>query len=385
MPGAALRYRRMAWFMVPAMLLGALVLRARSGSADRVKQCPRGLVGGTFVQPWNHHTQWQTVLSERRELGLEGVVVQFTDWIERGSDDRPVHTSTLPGLRKILNDPGRFDVWVGLVADEKYFYKVIKPNSTENLEAYLEWLRSETLRHRDRLWNELNASERAGVTGWYIHQELDNQNWSDRFGANDQRRQTFNEYLVALVADLKKGAAKRPVSISGFANDLPGRLDEESTAGDWSQLLKGTKIDRFFFQTGVGTFLGDESDRTKMPIARLPKYVRRLKPALAKAVGNRKFVFALHLELYEAVRGAPGGRAPARSLEFIQVQRRAFRGPRRHVYSFSAPHYMSKSDFPHPRNCRAAAALLDKYLGRWCRSTGTGAAPPEAAAPGSGR
>lgn len=275
------------------------------------------LVGGTFLQFWNVHkdwdgARWQALFGYLAELRVREVVIQWSRY-------DGIDYSALTG--RVLEEAGRLGmgVWVGL-AHESSWWKAQEEGASEAL------LRRTAEGHLD-LAGAMGGVVRGqrAFRGWYLPEEIDDVHWP---GAGAVR---LREHVKGLRRRL------RPLAMSGFSN---GRMAPAELGRFWRQVAGGG-LDRVLFQDGIGA--------GKLTLENWPGYLQ----ALGRSLGRRLTVV---VECFEAAEGEAGFRARPAAME--RIRRQVELAGR---YSKNAPVVFSLPEYATPLGGEAAARLYDDW------------------------
>ncbi|QOY89739.1 DUF4434 domain-containing protein [Paludibaculum fermentans] len=276
------------------------------------------LVGGTFLQFWNFHkdwdgARWQALFGYLAELRVREVVIQWTRY--DGIDYSGVTRRVLE-----LADRAGMGVWVGL-AYEPAWWRALEEGAGEAL------LRRTAEAHL-ALAAELKSVVRRqrAFRGWYLPEEIDDVHWQGAAAAG------LHEHVKGLRRRL------RPLAMSGFSN---GRMAPAELGRFWRQ-VPGGGLDRVLFQDGIGA--------GKLTLENWPGYLQ----ALERSLGRRLTVV---VESFEAVPGAQGFQARPAGLE--RIRRQVELAGR---YSKNAPVVFSLPEYATPLGGEAAARLYDEWI-----------------------
>ncbi len=274
-------------------------------------------VGGTFLQFWNFHkdwdgARWQTLFGYLAELGVREVVIQWSRY-------DGIDYSGLTGWVLELAGRAGMGVWVGL-AHESSWWRALEEGAPDarlrrTAEAHLE------------LAAELKSVVRGqrAFRGWYLPEEIDDVHWQGAAAGG------LHEHVKGMRRRL------RPLAMSGFSN---GRTAPAELGRFWRQ-VSGGGLDRVLFQDGIGA--------GKLTLENWPGYLQ----ALGRGLGRRLTVV---VECFEAAPGGAGFQAGPAGLERIRRQvELAGRYSKNEPVVFSLPEYAT------PLGGEAAARLYDEW------------------------
>lgn len=274
-------------------------------------------VGGTFLQFWNFHKdwdaeRWRTLFGYLAELRVREVVIQWSRY-------DGIDYSAVTG--RVLEEAGRLGmgVWVGL-AHESNWWRALEERASDAL------LRKTAEGHL-ALAAELEALVRGqrAFRGWYLPEEIDDVHWQG-LGAS-----LLREHVKGLRRRL------RPLAMSGFSN---GRLAPAELGRFWRQVAGGG-LERVLFQDGIGA--------GKLTLENWPGYLQ----ALGRSLGRRLTVV---VECFEAAPGGSGFQARPAGIERIARQvELAGRNSKNAPVVFSLPEYAT------PLGGEPAARLYDEW------------------------
>lgn len=303
---------------------------------------------GTFLQlyldqgpPWEH-TSTQA-LQRWKAMGAREVVLQWSAYgspgderyplIERGAVQALLEAGAQAGMGIRLGlryDPGLWD-------SREHHGRPLPDDRTatappSELETYL----ARRLRDQETLVAALTPFiTHPAFAGWYVADEIDDRNWT-----SPARRAALSDYLAEVADLLQAGAPDADIAISGFST---GWMPPREWADFWVELLTATRIDRLYFQDGIGA--------GHLEIAELPHYLPPLAEGLQKAGHELNVV----VELFGA-----GGRDeafgpddPQRVMQQLALAE-VTQAP---TVSFALPHHADEEDSPEA--ARLAAALHD--------------------------
>ncbi|MBN9659788.1 MAG: DUF4434 domain-containing protein [Acidobacteria bacterium] len=275
------------------------------------------LAGGTFLQFWNVHkdwdeARWQALFGYLAELRVRAVVIQWSRY-------DGIDYSAVTG--RVLELAGRagLGVWVGL-AHQSSWWRSLEEGAADEL------LRRTAEAHLV-LAGELEAVVRGqrAFRGWYLSEEIDDVHWQGPAAVR------LREHVKGLRRQL------RPLAMSGFSN---GRMAPAELARFWRQVAGGG-LDRVFFQDGIGA--------GKLTLENWPGYLQ----ALERSLGRRLTVV---VECFEAAPGGSGFQARPAGLQRI-VRQMELAGR----YSKNAPLVFSLPEYATPLGGEAAAQLYDEW------------------------
>jgi hypothetical protein len=209
---------------------------------------------GAFVQLWPemstamNDSQWQDVLEAMNKAGLQIIIVQYL---------RHNNTDLFP------SDPGKFDapekiltyadghpgtqVFIGLGYDTAWY------NQWRN-DQYLRTLAEKNRTLATTLWTRY-GSRHASFSGWYIPQEM----WNENYTA-DQIKNLRELYYASLIRHCKSLSKDMPIAVAPFFNPNKDYIGQSETPAQnaerfaelYAQLLNGSQIDIVMLQDGVG-------------------------------------------------------------------------------------------------------------------------------------
>lgn len=275
------------------------------------------LVGGTFLQFWNVHKdwdaeRWRALFGYLAELRVREVVIQWTRY-------DGIDYSAVTG--RVLEEAGRLGmgVWVGL-SHESSWWRALEEGAAD------EALRRTADAHV-ALASELDAAVRGqrAFRGWYLPEEIDDVHWQGPAAVR------LREHVKGLRRRL------RPLAMSGFSN---GRMAPAELGRLWRQVAGGG-LDRVLFQDGIGA--------GKLTLENWPGYLQ----ALGRSLGRRLTVV---VECFEAAPGGVGFQARPAGLQRI-VRQLDLAGR----YSKNSPLVFSLPEYATPLGGEAAAQLYDEW------------------------
>ncbi|MGC4048549.1 MAG: DUF4434 domain-containing protein [Paludibaculum sp.] len=286
-------------------------------AADWAAGKSRTQAGGTFLQFWNVHkdweeARWRALFGYLAELRVREVVIQWSRY-------DGIDYSGLTG--RVLEEAGRLGlgVWMGL-AHESSWWRALEEGASDAL------LRRMAEGHL-ALAGELRTVVRGqrAFRGWYLPEEIDDVHWQ---GAGASR-------LRAHVKGLRRRL--RPLAMSGFSN---GRMAPAELGQFWRQVAGGG-LDRVLFQDGIGA--------GKLTLESWPGYLQ----ALGRSLGSRLTVV---VECFEAAAGEAGFQARPAAME--RIRRQVELAGR---YTKNAPVVFSLPEYATPVGGEAAARLYEEW------------------------
>ncbi|MGJ5817608.1 DUF4434 domain-containing protein [Paludibaculum fermentans] len=275
--------------------------------------------GGTFLQFWNFHKEWEmerwrALFGYLAELRVREVVIQWTRY------DGIDYTEL---TEKVLALAGRsgMEVWVGL-AYESTWWRALEEGAGE---ALLQRVADGHL----ALAAELKSVVRGhhSFRGWYLPEEIDDVHW---------RAKAATEGLRAHVKELRRRL--RPLALSGFSN---GRMAPVELGRFWKRVAGGG-LERVLFQDGIGA--------GKLTLESWPGYLQ----ALGRSLGARLTVVVENFEVASA--GGAGFAAKPAGVE--RIERQVELAGR---YTKHAPVVFSLPEYATPLGGAAAARLYEDW------------------------
>lgn len=286
---------------------------------------PPARLGGTFLQFWARHLEWDAARWERlfgylEALGARELVVQWSayDGIDYGVlVERVLGLAGSRGMR----------VRVGLRYESRWWAEV------ESAPGQALGRLAERAAGIGKGPPRVFEKQRA-FAGWYLPEEIDDVHWRG------------GEAALAL-AEAVRATRKKVgrLSVSGFATGVCGAAE----LGAWWRRLAGRGgVDEVLFQDGIGA--------GKLSMETWPAYAR----ALGKSLGGKLRVV---VETFEAKSG-PGefSATPAGVERVLEQCLVAARCSRRAPLAFSLPEYWT------PEGGAGAAERYREYLARMERS-----------------
>lgn len=315
-----------------------------ASAAGAAGACPRAPLAATFLQPTvairAQESRWDELFADVRRLGMSEIYLQWSAGVgEMDEGEAQWSEDPAPFVRSVLDRAARrgLRVWVGLTYTDAWWTRIERTRPLESVEVYL---------RRRLFWNGSLAArvapvvrEHAAFAGWYVNDEIDDQNW-----LQEARRAAVARYVHDLTARLRALTPDRPVSISGFATGFaPPRL----LAEQWRAIVAGGGPDVVLLQDGIGA--GHLTERE------LRLVVPPVREAVEEAGGDLGMVVELFAQTPETgTAERPFSAAPAR-LDRVEAQTVAATslvgGP---LVAFSVPDYMSPL---------AGGAAADLYRG----------------------
>jgi hypothetical protein len=292
--------------------------------------CATQGAGRTFMQLWRADarrtsSQWDQWYAHLDSLGFSEIIVQWSSYgpVSYYTDGGTGRENSL-SLAALIQGARRHEkrIWLGLHYDPDFWSAV--GTEPAGLAIYLDDRLAAMEQSLPDLLNTVETADPRGkvVVGWYVSDEIDDQNWQDPV-----RRQALVRYLAALRRMLRKAEKTWPVLISGFSN---GKLPPAQLSAFWDALLQQTRIDGFLFQDGIGA--------GKLTIQALEPYLQ----SFSQTFASEDSIFGVVVELFvieEPTASAPGFHAAAfdRVTRQLALARRFSSLP---ITVFSAPDYI---------------------------------------------
>ncbi len=265
---------------------------------------------GTFLQLQSDHLgwnedQWMQLFQHFHQLKLKRVIVQWT------KNEDISFISLVPSLLKLANDH-HMQIHLGLLHRNQFWH--VQENQMEN---FLSQLLEDQMPFILELYS---GAGKSGFAGWYISQELEDERWS-----KPEMRERARNYLHLLAKRLRHISSGKTIAVSAFSN---GKLSPENYAQFSKDLLKGTGVNEFLFQDGIGTH--------KLTLQQAHDYLLELRNTLGKRLTPI-------IEIFEQTSDDPFAADPA-SIERIMQQLNLFHSLKlKNPVVFSVPEYMTPS------------------------------------------
>lgn len=316
------------------LLLFALTILMALCTCAHNHHCITRNADRTFVQLWRKDAQrtpeqWDQWFKGINRLGFSEIIVQWSAYgsISYHKDERAGQEES-PCLADLIDAAKRHGtlIWIGLDYDPDFWKAIDGPVSA--VPNYLHGRVRQISQRLPLLLHTIEKNDPQGkiVKGWYISDEIDDQNWRDPW-----RQKALWAYLESLRSRLRQARPAWPVLISGFSNG--GWVPEKWTAF-WNATLKQTGIDGFLFQDGIGA--------GKLTFDQLEIYLRSMHTGLNSTSDH----FGVIVELFQFKQNASD--APA-SLQAADMNRIAQQLELARKYSespitvFAAPDYLNLS------------------------------------------
>lgn len=226
--------------------------------------------------------QWDQWFAHLDLLGFTEIIVQWSSYgpvsyYTVGEPDRENSLSLEALIQAARRHRKR--LWLGLHYDPDFWSAIGKDHA--GLVGYLDSRLAAMAQCLPDLLHTLETADprREVVIGWYISDEIDDQNWHE-----PMRRKALFDYLAALRRMLRKVEKDRPILISGFSN---GKSPPAQWSAFWKALLQKTRIDGFLFQDGIGA--------GKLTLQELEPYLQSFSDTFARSA----FMFGVVVELFE--------------------------------------------------------------------------------------
>lgn len=307
-----------ALFLLPALATGAHAACMTQGASR------------TFVQLWRQdalrtEAKWEDWFKNLDSLGFTEIIAQWSSYGPVSFyNDPAMNRECSPSLEALIQAAGRHrkKIWLGLHYDPSFWQAIGKEPADPDV-----YLKDRLQDFMLRLPFLLRAIEKADpkgeiVCGWYISDEIDDQNWQ-----NPARCQALLGYLESLRQHLRKAKAKWPVLISGFSN---GTLTPVQWTAFWNKLLAQTRIDGLLFQDGIGA--------GKLTVQQLEAYLK----SFASSLTHADRTFGVIVELFQ-INAPQDSAAGLQAADMARVNRQlslARTYSRLPVTVFSAPDYL---------------------------------------------
>ena len=275
----------------------------------------------TFLQPLAVHLtwspqQWELLFGELRVLGMNRLVLQWTELDALAFHPAPLEMIVTLAARHRLGVmvglSHRSDYWPAIEAragDPEGFLRALRERSLAIARARAAWLR-----------------DQSAFVGWYMPEEIDDLNW--RTSARQSRLQA---HLAETTEALKALTPDHRVAVSGFANR---GTDPAGLAALWGGLLAAAPgLDEVWFQDGVGV--------GKLDLAELDQMLAAVAGAVREAGRELRVI----VETFAQVAGAPLNADPFRAvpapLARVVAQLALAARWAAEPIAFSAPEYMT--------------------------------------------
>lgn len=260
---------------------------------------------GTYLQLWSRHTSWtekdwQILFADLKALNVSDLVIQWAAYqnIRYYKTETQEDGSKQPVIQTILDlaDRNHMHLYMGLREDPTY-WDVLEQKPRER-EAYFTKTLPVSLTVADELAPLVQGH--SSFQGWYIPEEVVESSWKD-----PDSRQILFRYLNDVSVHLHQLTPSARIAVSGFTN---GESNPDSVEEFWDELLRSSKIDRVFFQDGIGA--------GKLTLEKLPTFLA----AVSKATMKNGRSLQVVVELFEQSRVVDGVDFQARPAQWTRIQ-----------------------------------------------------------------
>jgi hypothetical protein len=310
------------------VLLSAAMLNGQAVSAEAAS-ATAGCLQGTYIQlsEANRHwtkDQWKALFEDFKKLQIHSVVLQWSVIDnEAFYESRRFKASANPVIDWIMElaQDHQIEVMVGLSHQSNHWTRIAQPDERQG------YLREQIERVA------VTAGELAGTVakyrsfrGWYISEEIDDQNW-----VNDSDNNAMQSYLFQTTTLLRGLTPKAVLGISAFANKT---TKPEELGMYWNHMLSKVKgLDIIYFQDGIGVH--------KLTLEQLPAYYN----VMHRTLSNHKRELRPVVELFEQTSGEPIStgefKAVPAPLERVVTQLKLAANYGVQRIAFSVPEYLS--------------------------------------------
>ncbi|SQD80694.1 DUF4434 domain-containing protein [Moritella yayanosii] len=167
--------------------------------------------------------QWQVLLSELKQSGAKGIVLQWTAYGER-SDLSIKQDEQLEQVFK-LADKMQLKVIIGLYSDPDFFSRIKQP--TASLKYYLHKQKVLSLKQVDKWLEYVNST---AFSGWYLTEEIDDYHWQDA-----GKKNLLMQHLTSMKEAILTLTPKQPIYISAYIGGHQSALNVRSLFSAVSQ------------------------------------------------------------------------------------------------------------------------------------------------------
>ena len=243
----------------------------------------------TFMQVYQEQAMYSqqelnNIFLTLKSLGMDEVILQWTSYDDlnlylfHSNNGRSVVT-----LPRIINAArlANIKLWLGTHFNSGFWGDLLLDDNI------LKFKLDERIKEMDKRLSPLISTVdfvdeyHETVIGWYISDEIDDENWNSEF-----RENLLIHYLSNLSLLLKQKVSHWPITISGFTNGeqkTPQQLRKY-----WERILLRTNISKLLFQDGIGA--------EKLDFDQLGQYLEELKRITDIEPGN----FGIITELFES-------------------------------------------------------------------------------------
>jgi hypothetical protein len=320
-----------ALFLLPAL------------ATDVHSACMTKSASRTFVQLWRQdalrtEAKWEDWFKNLDNLGFTEIIAQWSSYGPVSFYDDPgANRECSPSLKALIQAAGRHrkKIWLGLHYDPSFWQAI--GEEPADPQGYLKDRLQDFARRLPFLLRAIKNADPKGevVCGWYISDEIDDQNWQD-----PAHCQALLGYLGSLRQHLRKAKAEWPVLVSGFSN---GNLTPAQWTAFWNNLLAQTRIDGLLFQDGIGA--------GKLTLQQLEGYLK----SFASSFIHADRTFGVIVELFQ-INTHKESAAGLQAADMARVNRQlslACMYSRLPVTVFSAPDYLVADRDDYRRNLQS--------------------------------
>ncbi|PKH06946.1 DUF4434 domain-containing protein [Moritella sp. Urea-trap-13] len=148
--------------------------------------------------------QWQGLLSELKQSGAKGIVLQWTAYGERG--DLSVKQNRQLEQVFILAEQMHLKVIIGLYSDPDFFSSIKQPAAS--LKYYLHKQKVLSLKQVQQWLKYVNST---AFSGWYLTEEIDDYHWQD-----EDKKSLLIKHLTSIKDEILKLTPEQPIYISAY-------------------------------------------------------------------------------------------------------------------------------------------------------------------------